>query len=59
MTLKFIAWWNGEPAAGIRAGSEEVTITFKHGTVVDEDAVAYWRDMIAQYFDGAHVEQVK
>ena len=60
MTLKFIAWWNGEPAAGIRAGSEEITIEFKHSvSVTDEDAVAFWRESVAQYFDGAHVEHVR
>ena len=55
-TLKFVAWWNGEPAAGIRSGSEQITIQFKYGVPVDEDMVAYWRDTVAQYFDGAVVE---
>jgi hypothetical protein len=58
VNLKFIVWWNGEPAAGIRSGSEEVTIQFKHGVTLDEDTVAFWKDSVSQYFDGAHVEQV-
>jgi len=59
MKLKFIAWWNGEPGAGIRSGSEEVTIEFKYGVTMDEDTIAFWKESVVQYFDGAHVEQVK
>ncbi len=55
-TLRFIAWWNGEPAAGFCPGSEEVTITFKYGMPIDEDVVAYWRDQVAAFYDGAVVE---
>lgn len=58
-TLKFVAWWNGEKAAGINPGSEEVTIQFKWGQPLDEDTVAYWQDMVSQFFDGAYVERIK
>jgi len=55
-TLKFIAWWASDNSAGLRAGSEELTIQFKHGVPVTEDTVEYWRDQVSQFFDGAVVE---
>ena len=54
--LRFIAWWASDNSAGLCAGSEEVTITFKYGVPVTDDTVAYWRDQVSQFFDGAVVE---
>lgn len=54
-TITFDAVWNGELSAGIRSGSEVVTISFEHGCM-DEDAIEFFRECVAEYFDGAGVK---
>jgi hypothetical protein len=53
--LIFHAEWAGERAAGINPGYEKITITFEHGQPLDEDTVNYWRESVAQFYDGARV----
>jgi hypothetical protein len=57
--LIYDASWSGEPNAGIMPGSEEVTIQFKYGQPIDEDVIEYWREAIAEFYDGAHVEFIR
>lgn len=57
--LTYYTEWHGERAAGINPGSEEVEIVLKHVDSVDEEMIDFWRESIAQYFDGAHVELVR
>lgn len=59
ITLTFYAEWHGERAAGINPGSEEIDITLKHAQSIGEDEIEFWRDSVAQYFDGAHVQFVR
>jgi hypothetical protein len=54
-SLKFEVEWFGEPDAGLRAGSEEVTIKFKYGQPLDEDTIDYWQGVIADFYEGAGV----
>jgi hypothetical protein len=55
-SIKFYVEWAGELAAGIRPGSETVTINFEYGTVVvDREAIEYWRESVSGYYDGATV----
>lgn len=53
--LKFFVSWTGEAAAGIRPGFEEVTISFRYGQPIDDEAISYWRDSLKDFFDGASV----
>ena len=57
--LTFNAEWSGELAAGLRAGSEEVTIQFRDGQHLDADLVEYWQDAIAEFYNGAVVELIE
>ena len=59
VTLTYYAEWHGERAAGINPGSEEVEITLKYHNFVDEEMVDFFRGVIAEYFDGAHVTHVR
>ena len=52
--IVFDVEWDGEMAAGIRAGSEIVTIGFQYGPV-DDEAIEYFASVIADYFEGAMV----
>ena len=54
--IMFDVTWAGEKDAGIRAGSEEVTIQFRYGQPVDAALIEYWRTAISEFFDGASVE---
>jgi len=54
-TIKFFVEWHGEMAAGIRPGSENVSITFEHTDTVDSDTVEFWHDSLKEYYDGAAV----
>lgn len=56
--LTFEAEWHGEMAAGIRPGSETVTIEFVHTSEFDADTIEYFQDVIREYFDGASVQLV-
>lgn len=54
--IKFTAMWAGESSAGIRAGNEDVAITFSNTLgEPDADTIEYFREAIAEYFDGAKV----
>jgi hypothetical protein len=55
VTLKFYVSWNGEPGAGIRSGSEDVSITFSHTDSVDSDTVEFFRESLREYYDGAEM----
>jgi hypothetical protein len=57
--LKFFAAWDGEPDAGLHAGSEIVSIQFQYGQSLDEDTIEYWRDAVADFYDGAYVELLR
>lgn len=57
--LTYYAEWHGERAAGINPGSEEIEITLKHTDSIDEDSIEFWRESVAQYFDGAGVQFVR
>ena len=59
ITFTYHAEWAGERAAGINPGSEDVDIVLKHTDYVDEEAIEFWLDSIAQYFDGAHVTFIR
>lgn len=48
--------WNGEMEAGIRPGSERVTLQLEYTHEVDADSVEFFRDCLASYFDGAGVK---
>lgn len=55
-TLIFHAEWFGEPAAGLRAGYEKITISFEYGGIVlDADTVDFWRESVKDFYDGAKV----
>ena len=51
--IVFYVEWQGERAAGIMPGYEQVTINFLYGTL-DSD-IEYWRGVVQDYFDGATV----
>lgn len=57
--LTYEANWSGELAAGIHPGSEEITITFKYDQPLDSDVTEYWRDSIAEFYDGATVTLIE
>ena len=59
VTLTYYAEWHGERAAGINPGSEEIDLTLKYSDSVDEDTIEFWRESVAEYFDGAHVKFVR
>jgi hypothetical protein len=52
--LKFYVCWQGELAAGIRSGFEEVEIRYKYGPLGAEE-VEFWRNSLKECFDGATV----
>lgn len=52
--MVFDVEWHGEMAAGIRPGSEVVTVSFEYGPV-DDDTIEHFAGVIADYFDGATV----
>jgi len=52
--IVFHAEWQGERAAGIMPGQEQVTIGFEYGPL-DSGAIEYWREAVKDYFDGARV----
>ena len=49
------AAWAGEIGAGIRSGYEKITINFEHGQDLDEEVIDYWRQSVAEFYDGARV----
>ena len=53
-TLTFDVEWAGEIGAGIRAGSEVVTLQLEFGPA-DAELIEFFREAIAQYYDGATV----
>lgn len=53
--ITYHAEWAGERAAGINPGSEDVTIEFRHGQPVDADVLNFWKDSIAEFYDGGTV----
>lgn len=55
ITLKLYAEWPGEPAAGLRGGSEEVTITFAYSDALLEEEIDLYKSALAQQFDRARV----
>lgn len=57
--LTYYAEWPGERAAGINSGSEEIDITLKYHDTANEDMIEFFRETIAEYFDGAHVKLVR
>jgi hypothetical protein len=57
--LTYFAEWRGEPQAGIMAGTNEVTIEFKYDQPLDAELVEYWRESIAEFYDGATVELIE
>ena len=52
--IVFDVEWQGERAAGIMPGQEQVTISFLYGPL-DSDDIEYWRGVVEDYFDGAKV----
>lgn len=54
-TIKFFVSWSGEMAAGIRPGFEEVTISFRYGQPLDDEAVGFLRESVKEFFNGASV----
>jgi hypothetical protein len=56
MTIKFYVEWPGERAAGIRGGSEHVSISFEYGTVIDSDTVEFFRESLREFFDCRKVQ---
>lgn len=56
LTLHYHAEWAGERAAGIHPGSEDLSIVFKYSGSPDVEMIDYFRDAVAEYFDGAHVK---
>lgn len=50
----FDVQWSGEMAAGIRAGSEVITVSMEYGPM-DDEARDYFASALADYFEGAAV----
>jgi hypothetical protein len=57
--LTYDASWPGDSSAGIWPGAEEVTITFKHGQPIEDDAIEFWREVVQEFYDGSHVELIE
>jgi hypothetical protein len=53
-TIKLYAYWPGEAAAGIRSGSEVITISLEHGPFEPEDVEAF-QQTVREMYDCATV----